>query len=414
MSSMEAAAIDEAPWDIQADLSFLFDISNTAVAGDVSTKVKSGSVDAVQSKFQPRGNPSEARQRAKRMELLREIEILTKQLADIKRKTCITEDMTRWKNVARRLRCESQKAVKDRRSLLEAIHANELFIAKMTALARKKPSVQPALVFHANVDELPADPRPRKVALHAIADHQHSRKDMEFIKAGLVDQVENILQVHHSANLSERTLKHEYASNMTLAAPYEVVGRALWQAFRGGQASSMPRTAQAYEKLDSHTLYERFRDSRHGVKYLSNLVLKYFVDTREHVLVFCSIPRDERVSEATNFPLEKQAAWVSVEPVDAIHCRVSFLLQVVLKANATSSGRKLLDEMLTSDETCHLQAALPEGGLYDVPLHFPRCVQEMPGYDMFAEHSTHMKKALLDSVNAAVRDFHRQRVWRTI
>ncbi|CAK4108735.1 unnamed protein product [Aphanomyces euteiches] len=57
--------------------------------------------------------------------------------------------------------------------------------------------------------------------------------------------------------------------------------------------------------------------------------------------------------------------------------------------------------MLTSDETCHLQAALPEGGLYDVPLHFPRCVQEMPGYDMFAEHSTHMKKALLDSVNAA-------------
>ncbi|CAK4640453.1 unnamed protein product [Aphanomyces euteiches] len=66
--------------------------------------------------------------------------------------------------------------------------------------------------------------------------------------------------------------------------------------------------------------------------------------------------------------------------------------------------------MLTSDETCHLQAALPEGGLYDVPLHFPRCVQEMPGYDMFAEHSTHMKKALLDSVNAAVRDFHRQRV----
>ncbi|CAK4173123.1 unnamed protein product [Aphanomyces euteiches] len=384
MSSMEAAAIDEAPWDIQADLSFLFDSSNITVAGDVSTKVKSGSVDAVQSKLQPRGNPSEARQRAKRMELLREIEILTKQLADIKRKTCITEDMTRWKNVARRLRCESQKAVKDRRSLLEAIHANELFIAKMTALARKKPSVQPALVFHANVDELPADPRPRKVALHAIADHQHSRKDMEFIKAGLVDQVENILQVHHSANLSERTLKHEYASNMTLAAPYEVVGRALWQAFRGGQASSMPRTAQvAYEKLDSHTLYERFRDSRHGVKYLSNLVLKYFVDMREHVLVFCSMPRDERVSEATNFPLEKQAAWVSVEP--------------------------LLDEMLTSDETCHLQAALPEGGLYDVPLHFPRCVQEMPGYDMFAEHSTHMKKALLDSVNAAVRDFHRQR-----
>ncbi|KAH9067448.1 hypothetical protein Ae201684P_021605 [Aphanomyces euteiches] len=140
MSSMEAAAIDEAPWDIQADLSFLFDSSNITVAGDVSTKVKSGSVDAVQSKLQPRGNPSEARQRAKRMELLREIEILTKQLADIKRKTCITEDMTRWKNVARRLRCESQKAVKDRRSLLEAIHANELFIAKMTALARKKPT----------------------------------------------------------------------------------------------------------------------------------------------------------------------------------------------------------------------------------------------------------------------------------
>ncbi|KAG9407450.1 hypothetical protein AC1031_002169 [Aphanomyces cochlioides] len=322
IATTDMAALDETLWDIQADLHFLLEdsqdiIEDLDVVWDVVTTTEDESPE--EAKEVPRSSPRnkrkshEARLRDNKAHLLEEIQVLQGVLSAAKHKTLQHHSTTRWEKLARRLRSQLQKALHDRQNLQEAIHANKVFISKMTTLVRKKPKVHRALSLHTSGSILPAEPTLRRAAIQAMGDNLFSLKDVTFVVAGVLDQMDNSVRVRHVFDLSQRTLTHEITSNMTLPAPSHVVGKAMWQVYNGEQKSSVPATAQVvHERLDDDTVYERFKYNRDGVICHANSVMKHFVDGEMHTVVARSVPDDELLGEKASNPMENHKCWYAV------------------------------------------------------------------------------------------------------
>ncbi|CAK4699421.1 hypothetical protein LEN26_018484 [Aphanomyces euteiches] len=392
----DRAAGDETLWDIQADLHFLLEDSQDAiedldVVWDVVTTTEDESPE--EAKEMRRSSPRnkrkshEARLRDTKAGLLEEIQVLQGVPGAVKHKTLQHHSTTRWEKLPRRLRSQLQKALNDRQNLQAAIHANKVFISKMTTLVRKKPKVHPALSLHTSGSVLPAEPTLRRAAIHAIGDNLFRLKGMTFVVAGVLDQMDNSIRVRHVVDLSQRTLMHEITSNMTLPAPSHVVGKAMWQVYNGEQKSSVPATAQVvHERLDDDTVYERFKDKRDGAVCHANSVMKHFVDGEMHTVVARSVPDDQLLGEkADNNPMEDHKCWITVEPMDKDSCRLTFVMQILFRANTTPSGRSLLEEMAKSARNLTMESKLPDGGIFSVPMHLPQCVRVLPLYDTLVE-----------------------------
>ncbi|CAK4544530.1 unnamed protein product [Aphanomyces euteiches] len=373
----DRAAGDETLWDIQADLHFLLEDSQDAiedldVAWDVVTTTEDESPE--EAKEMPSSSPRnkrkshEARLRDTKAGLLEEIQVLQGVLGAVKHKTLQHHSTTRWEKLPRRLR----KGIKRPTKPPSAIHANKVFISKMTTLVRKKPKVHPALSLHTSGSVLPAEPTLRRAAIHAIGDNLFRLKDMTFVVAGVLDQMDNSIRVRHVVDLSQRTLTHEITSNMTLPAPSHVVGKAMWQVYNGEQKSSVPATAQVvHERLDDDTVYERFKDKRDGAVCHANRR-----DAHDDQLLG---------EKADNNPMEDHKCWITVEPMDKVSCRLTFVMQILFRANTTPSGRSLLEEMAKSARNLTMESKLPDGGIFSVPMHLPQCVRVLPLYDTLVE-----------------------------
>ncbi|KAG9407443.1 hypothetical protein AC1031_002164 [Aphanomyces cochlioides] len=119
---------------------------------------------------------------------------------------------------------------------------------KFVALVRKKPRVK-----HDLVHELVAEPKQRRVAIHAIADRQRNCKQSKFILAGLVTQTQNLLRVQ--TLLHPNAVKYEIVNQVQLSASHNVAGRALWRALTSNWMAHRSSLAQVVlEKVDKHTV----------------------------------------------------------------------------------------------------------------------------------------------------------------
>ncbi|CAK4603515.1 unnamed protein product [Aphanomyces euteiches] len=396
----DRAAGDETLWDIQADLHFLLEDSQDAiedldVAWDVVTTTEDESPE--EAKEMPSSSPRnkrkshEARLRDTKAGLLEEIQVLQGVLGAVKHKTL-----------------QHHKGIKRPTKPPSAIHANKVFISKMTTLVRKKPKVHPALSLHTSGSVLPAEPTLRRAAIHAIGDNLFRLKDMTFVVAGVLDQMDNSIRVRHVVDLSQRTLTHEITSNMTLPAPSHVVGKAMWQVYNGEQKSSVPATAQVVRRCSS----------RHGGTFVcrstsgwtttpstndskTSGMAPFATPTGEmHTVVARSVPDDQLLGEkADNNPMEDHKCWyvitlsaetqpscrITVEPMDKVSCRLTFVMQILFRANTTPSGRSLLEEMAKSARNLTMESKLPDGGIFSVPMHLPQCVRVLPLYDTLVE-----------------------------
>ncbi|KAG9407455.1 hypothetical protein AC1031_002175 [Aphanomyces cochlioides] len=84
------------------------------------------------------------------------------------------------------------------------------------------------------------EPSLRHTAMHAIAERQYSRKDTEFIHAGLMGRIENLFRLVPLSSISHGTLRLESVIRLTLAAPCDRVGRAAWEIFNGTRTPAFP------------------------------------------------------------------------------------------------------------------------------------------------------------------------------
>ncbi|KAF0736051.1 hypothetical protein Ae201684_007639 [Aphanomyces euteiches] len=351
----DRAAGDETLWDIQADLHFLLEDSQDAiedldVAWDVVTTTEDESPE--EAKEMPSSSPRNKRKSHEaRLRDTKAAQDVAAPQHDAMGKTTSSATKSAAEGIKRPTKPPS------------AIHANKVFISKMTTLVRKKPKVHPALSLHTSGSVLPAEPTLRRAAIHAIGDNLFRLKDMTFVVAGVLDQMDNSIRVRHVVDLSQRTLTHEITSNMTLPAPSHVVGKAMWQVYNGEQKSSVPATAQVvHERLDDDTVYERFKDKRDGAVCHAN-----------------------RRDAHDNNPMEDHKCWITVEPMDKVSCRLTFVMQILFRANTTPSGRSLLEEMAKSARNLTMESKLPDGGIFSVPMHLPQCVRVLPLYDTLVE-----------------------------
>ncbi|CAK5156558.1 unnamed protein product [Aphanomyces euteiches] len=396
----DRAAGDETLWDIQADLHFLLEDSQDAiedldVAWDVVTTTEDESPE--EAKEMPSSSPRNKRKSHEaRLRDTKAAQDVAAPQHDAMGKTTSSATKSAAEGIKRPTKPPS------------AIHANKVFISKMTTLVRKKPKVHPALSLHTSGSVLPAEPTLRRAAIHAIGDNLFRLKDMTFVVAGVLDQMDNSIRVRHVVDLSQRTLTHEITSNMTLPAPSHVVGKAMWQVYNGEQKSSVPATAQVVRRCSS----------RHGGTFVcrstsgwtttpstndskTSGMAPFATPTGEmHTVVARSVPDDQLLGEkADNNPMEDHKCWdvitlsaetqpscrITVEPMDKVSCRLTFVMQILFRANTTPSGRSLLEEMAKSARNLTMESKLPDGGIFSVPMHLPQCVRVLPLYDTLVE-----------------------------
>ncbi|CAK4930362.1 unnamed protein product [Aphanomyces euteiches] len=156
----------------------------------------------------------------------------------------------------------------ENKHLKDAVCSNKKLISKLTSLVAKRPRVERALTSDWGVYKLEAQSNLRQARIHSIADRQYDCKDTEFILAGLIDNPENFHRIHPVVNaMDQTTVKFEVARQVTLPAPFYVVGQALWKAYSCEKTQTCAPSAQViHERVDDHTVYERFTESRHGFK----------------------------------------------------------------------------------------------------------------------------------------------------
>ncbi|KAH9103656.1 hypothetical protein AeMF1_020112 [Aphanomyces euteiches] len=208
--------ICDALWDIEADLDFLLPSngkSNNVVV--VGAAEESYTEEAQQTKRKRKKTrapgirkPTESRQRQEIFDLQHQVWMLENQLTQTASNSMLQTNMSQWERIARQQQGQMRTAVIENQNLQRAVDLNRSFISKMKAHSTKNPSLEvhtyidrSTLNFSLLIAALACERLERvqvgnsnymQLRIHAIADRQLERSDMEFINAGLVDETRNV------------------------------------------------------------------------------------------------------------------------------------------------------------------------------------------------------------------------------
>ncbi|CAK5225167.1 unnamed protein product [Aphanomyces euteiches] len=394
---MQAAGIAmnfEDHWDIETDLGFLISLDAPKEAGplQIGEHIPSHETKLKQSKS---GNPFEIRKRQELRSLQRQVQRLEDELEQATLTTSALAKPSPWKTLARQQKSQARKMRQENKHLKDAVCSNKKLISKLTSLVAKRPRVERALTSDWGVYKLEAQSNLRQARIHSIADRQYDCKDTEFILAGLIDNPENFHRIHPVVNaMDQTTVKFEVARQVTLPAPFYVVGQALWKAYSCEKTQTCAPSAQViHERVDDHTVYERFTESRHGFTSYANTIRKYYVKDHEHLIVLRSVLEDALTPEMIHGVVVNESAWHSVVPLEGGKCRLSFLLHFVLDTTVGSQrpNHEAIDAVAAAMRKVHGQDSL---------------VETVPGYDPPIDQLLYLKETIKETVNFAVRCFN--------
>ncbi|CAK4696134.1 unnamed protein product [Aphanomyces euteiches] len=214
---MQAAGIAmnfEDHWDIETDLGFLISLDAPKEAGplQIGEHIPSHETKLKQSKS---GNPFEIRKRQELRSLQRQVQRLEDELEQATLTTSALAKPSPWKTLARQQKSQVRKMRQENKHLKDAVCSNKKLISKLTSLVAKRPRVE------------------------------YDCKDTEFILAGLIDNPENFHRIHPVVNaMDQTTVKFEVARQVTLPAPFYVVGQALWKAYSCEKTQTCAPSAQ--------------------------------------------------------------------------------------------------------------------------------------------------------------------------
>ncbi|CAK4460949.1 unnamed protein product, partial [Aphanomyces euteiches] len=312
--------------ELNRDLSYVCDLLNPPERSPVSEDGKTKTVTGkrpVQTQYK--------RQQLEILELRRQVDLLKEKLLQAKRFATVKPDMSLWERAARDQIYAKSKSFQENEHLQASVEESTTFIEDMTRLLRKKPR----LSFDVHSEEwrtykLAAQASLRTAAIHAIADYQYNQLQTAFIKAGVHQCPDQVIQFAPKL-LSDGQIIYERVYHVPLAAPYRLIGAATWKVFNGEYPIRLPDGAEeTLEVLDPFTVYRAFQNVHESSSAHVNMIYKYYVECNREVIVWRSVLEDALVPRMAQGTVTNKWGWLVVEPTaDAESCRVTFLLQVV-------------------------------------------------------------------------------------
>ncbi|CAK4685878.1 unnamed protein product [Aphanomyces euteiches] len=276
--------------ELNRDLSYVCDLLNPPERRPVSEDGKTKTVTGkrpVQTQYK--------RQQLEILELRRQVDLLKEKLLQAKRFATVKPDMSLWERAARDQIYAKSKSFQENEHLKASVEENTTFIEDMTRLLRKKPR----LSFDVHSEEwrtykLAAQASLRTAAIHAIADYQYNQLQTAFIKAGVHQCPDQVIQFAPNSSRMDKSFMN------------------------------------TLEVLDPFTVYRAFQNVHENSSAHVNMIYKYYVECNREVIVWRSVLEDALVPRMAQGTVTNKWGWLIVEPTaDAESCRVTFLLQVV-------------------------------------------------------------------------------------
>ncbi|KAH9130864.1 hypothetical protein LEN26_008122, partial [Aphanomyces euteiches] len=277
----------------------------------------------------------ESRQKEELKRLREEVNALKTRLdaAKAAQKQDATSDLSAWKRMAKVERMEKGKAIKENEELREAVAGHATFIESMQKVFEKKPRLEYQFDIYSvewKAYKLAAEKSLRVAAIHAMADRQYDRMDSAFIRAGLIDQTQDLFRAQFLPQPNGTTV-YEFVNCVSVAAPFRLLGASIWQAFSSLKSTSCPRDfIETLEIIDPFTVYSRKQMLAKGdakVAWQSNIIRKYFPENDRCVFVARTVLEDELSPPKPTDVVEDKWIWMEVVPVDLCRCRLIALVQ---------------------------------------------------------------------------------------
>ncbi|KAH9105222.1 hypothetical protein AeMF1_018898 [Aphanomyces euteiches] len=243
------------------------------------------------------------------LELRRQVDILKNQLLDAKQQATGKPDMSAWERAARDQMYAKSKSISENEQLRAQldVHSEEWKAYKLAA--------QTSL---------------RTAAIHAIADRQYQQLQTAFIQAGVYDCPQDVIR-YEPVPLPDGSLIFERVYHVTLAAPFRLIGKAVWKVFNGHQPMPLPSGAEEFlERIDPHTVYRAYQNVGKTSSAHANMIYKNYAEANREVIVWRSVMDDALMPHMVDGEVVDTWGWFVVVPTaDPAVCRATYLLQVV-------------------------------------------------------------------------------------
>ncbi|KAH9161043.1 hypothetical protein LEN26_001612 [Aphanomyces euteiches] len=239
--------------------------------------------------------------------------------------------MSVWERAARDQVVASSKSISENEKLRAHVVENATFIEEMVETLRKKPRLSlDACSEEWKTYKLAAQASLRTAAIHAIADRQYSQLQTAFIKAGVYECQDEVIR-DELIQQPDGRITSERVYHVTLAAPFRLIGAAVWKVFNGEHPMKIPDGAeQTLEAIDQFTVYQTFRNAGASVLVHANMIYKYYVEVDREVIVWRSVLEDALMPHMTEGAVQDKWGWLVVAPTaNLATCRVMFLHQVI-------------------------------------------------------------------------------------
>ncbi|CAK4670301.1 hypothetical protein LEN26_001464 [Aphanomyces euteiches] len=275
-------------------------------------------------------NQSRERQKREIKRLRHEVDALSADIAS-RHQARTTRVMSEWEQVARDELQAANDARREQQELLGQVQDNATFIDDMVQVLRKKPRL---IATDVQSDawrqcKLAAQASLRVAAIHAIADREYSRMQSAFVRAGILDRWEDLVRTTPIVQPVSQKLLLEYATVLTLPAPFNWVGPAVWKVFRGDYDKALRANAQEiWERLDEHTAYSAFQAVEGDASAHSNFVAKHYAEPTREVVVWRSVLQDELMPRMATGTVHDEWGSLVVLKVDEHTCCIKSLMYI--------------------------------------------------------------------------------------
>ncbi|CAK4547410.1 unnamed protein product, partial [Aphanomyces euteiches] len=337
------------------------------------------------------------------LQLRRQVDTLKDTLLQAQQIVTGKPDMSTWERAAREQMLAYNKSLSDNEKLRAHVEENATFIEEMVSTLRKKPR----LSLDVDSEEwrtykLAAQANLRNAAIHAIADHQYNQLQTAFIKAGIFECRDEVIQ-NGLINLPDGRLMPQRTYHVTIAAPFRLIGAAVWKVFNGEHPLRLPEGAEeTLEKVDPYTVYQSFRNLDRDDQVHANNVFKYYVEVNREVIVWRSVLEDALMPRMRDDVVQNKWGWIVVSPTDDPETsRLSFLHQVEPELNPCDA-KNALNQKYTFALPPEIPGTFPGGNVKE-EIEFP----VVPVKKWFYERDMELERTLKHVIDNVVFEHHK-------
>ncbi|KAH9144537.1 hypothetical protein AeRB84_011533, partial [Aphanomyces euteiches] len=203
--------------------------------------------------------------------------------------------------------------------------------------------------------------------------------------------------------LPDGRLMPQRTYHVTIAAPFRLIGAAVWKVFNGEHPLRLPEGAEeTLEKVDPYTVYQSFRNLDRDDQVHANNVFKYYVEVNREVIVWRSVLEDALMPRMRDDVVQNKWGWIVVSPTDDPETsRLSFLHQVEPELNPCDA-KNALNQKYTFALPPEIPGTFPGGNVKE-EIEFP----VVPVKKWFYERDMELERTLKHVIDNVVFEHHK-------